>query len=74
MRIAVLALGLLVAAAHGSGYQRIPAGEYRSVLKYEDLKGNRAVARCHCTRSQVPTCLTGKHQQPSELTFHPSSR
>ena len=44
MRPAVLALGLLVAAAQGSGYQRIPAGEYRSVLNYEDLKGNRAVA------------------------------
>jgi formylglycine-generating enzyme required for sulfatase activity len=44
MRPAVLALGLLIAAAQGGGYQRIPAGEYRSVLKYEDLKGNRAVA------------------------------
>ncbi len=44
MRPTVLALGLLVAVAQGGGYQRIPAGEYRSVLKYEDVKGNRAVA------------------------------
>lgn len=44
MRSAALALGLLVAAAQGGGYQLVPAGEYRSVLKYEDLKGNRRVA------------------------------
>jgi formylglycine-generating enzyme required for sulfatase activity len=54
MRSMLVAMSLLVAAAHaGGGYQRIPAGEYRSVLKYEDLKGNRRVAAFELMRQPV---------------------
>lgn len=44
MRGLALALGLMVAASQAGGdYRHIPAGEYRSVLKFEDVKGSVAV-------------------------------
>ncbi len=50
----LMAMSLLAAVAHaGGGYQRIPAGEYRSVLKYEDVKGNRRVAAFELMRQPV---------------------
>jgi formylglycine-generating enzyme required for sulfatase activity len=45
VRALLLALSLFSACALAAGnYQHIPAGEYRPVLKYEDLRGNRRVA------------------------------
>ncbi len=40
MHSLLLAIALIPAAGHaGSGFVRIPAGEFRSVLKYEDVTG-----------------------------------
>lgn len=50
----LVAMSLVAAVAHaGGGYQRIPAGEYRSVLKYEDVKGNRRLAAFELMRLPV---------------------
>lgn len=54
MRAIWLALGLLSATAYsGGGYQRIPAGEFRSVLKYEDAAGSRRVAAFELMKQPV---------------------
>ncbi len=42
--VLLIALLLPTAVCAGSGYVRIPAGEFRSALKYEDIKGNTKVA------------------------------
>jgi sulfatase modifying factor 1 len=41
------------AALAGGGYALIPAGEYRSVLKYEDIEGNRRVDAFKLMRQPV---------------------
>ncbi len=45
MKCVVLLIALLPVVAHGGGeFVPIPAGHYRSVLNYEDTKGNNTVA------------------------------
>jgi formylglycine-generating enzyme len=54
MRARLCLLGLLSTAAFGgSGYQAVPAGEFRSVLKYQDRSGNRQVAAFELMRLPV---------------------
>lgn len=54
MRAIVLAAGLMVATAFGGGdYRHVPAGEYRSVLKFEDIKGPVSVRRFALMRTPV---------------------
>ncbi len=52
-RIALL-IALLPAVAHAGGdYVSIPAGQYRSVLNYEDTKGNNMVAQFAMMKTPV---------------------
>ncbi len=53
MRRAALALVLISAAAHGGGYQRVPAGAFQSMLQYEDGAGRRQVAAFELMREPV---------------------
>ena len=52
-RIALLFVLLPVVAHAGSDYVSIPSGQYRSVLNYEDTKGNNTVARFAMMKTPV---------------------
>jgi formylglycine-generating enzyme required for sulfatase activity len=54
MRSLLLAVLLLPAMAHaGSDYVQVPAGEFRSVLKYEDIKDTTRVAAFELMKTPV---------------------
>ncbi|MEO5810867.1 MAG: formylglycine-generating enzyme family protein [Lysobacteraceae bacterium] len=52
-RVALLIALLPVVAHAGGDYVSIPAGQYRSVLNYEDTKGNNTVARFELMKTPV---------------------
>jgi sulfatase modifying factor 1 len=68
-RIALLIALLPVVAHAGGDYVSIPAGQYRSVLNYEDTKGNNTVARFAMMKTPVTNAefLTFVQSQPQWL-------
>ena len=54
MRVILLAILLLPTVAHaGSDYVKVPAGAYRSALKYEDIKDDTQVAAFEMMKTPV---------------------